>query len=425
MSAAPESSTLLEGGPTASSSPCWLAGLREAGHERFRSAGVPTQKHEAWRFTDLSSIRKQTFVSAPNTAAPPVYASLVGDEPHLRVDCINGRISPITTPAIEGISISRFSDLQPTAYSLPPSLGSVVKLDDHVFAALNTAWLLDGLYVRVAKGKKITQPLLLNLLSTAGAAPVMSHPRHLIHLEAGAELTLVEDCQSAGTGTHFVNPVMEIILEAGSRLEHFKIQRESSTTIHIGNVGVKQATGSQYISRLVVLGGHLVRNDIETRLEGTQAECELLGLYVAGGQALVDTHTLMDHVAPSCKSRETYHGILTGRAHGVFNGRVIVEQGAQHSDSAQSTRTLMLSDTAMIDAKPQLEILADDVKCSHGATVGRLDEESLHYLRARGISEADAKRMLTMAFGRQILDGIQQEGLRTALEGLVEGMLDV
>lgn len=409
---------LLEGAPDPASAPA-LALLRVAGANRFRSVGLPGNHDEAWRFTNVDILKKIAFQPAlPGLEKPSRDGGLNIADEALALIGQYGRVDAMSTRLPKGLAVLSIAD----AAADTSWLGSIASMDVHPFAALNAAWVKDGMSLTADVGFHATGPLVLDNVLTGGSVPSMSHPRHLIHLKEGSELTLVEDYRSSG-GTHFVNPVMEIRLAKNSRLRHVVVIREGAGGIHVGNIAVSQGAGSDYQSTLLVVGGRLVRNDISSRLEGEGATCTMNGLYVGQGEALIDTHTLLDHRAPGCRSRETYHGLLSDRAHGVFNGRVVVGRGAQRSDSAQSCRTLMLSDHAVIDAKPQLEILADDVKCSHGATVGCLDEDSLHYLRTRGISADLARQMLTMGFARQILEAMDLPSVRDALEPVTEAAL--
>jgi Fe-S cluster assembly protein SufD len=248
----------------------------------------------------------------------------------------------------------------------------------------------------------------------------MSHPRTLIVVGPNCQVSFIEAYAGFGEGVYFTNPVSEIVVGENSVVDYYKVQRELSGCYHIASIQSEQQRGSTLNSHSVSFGGALVRNDIHAVLDGEGAECVLDGLYVGGGTRHIDNHTTLDHAQPHCASREYYHGILGGRASGVFSGRIIVRKDAQKTDAIQSNKNLLLSEEASINSKPQLEIYADDVRCTHGATVGQLDADALFYLRSRGIPGEDARSMLITAFASGVLDRVRMSPLRERLEGMLK-----
>jgi Fe-S cluster assembly protein SufD len=311
-------------------------------------------------------------------------------------------------------------------------LARYARYRDRAFVALNTALMEDGAYVRIPRGVIVEEPIhLLFVGSAADGAPAVSHPRILIVAEENSQATVIETFVGVGDGVgrptpglpdggvYFTNAVTEIVAAENAVLDHYRVQRESETAFHIATQWVQQARSSNFASHAISLGGALVRTDITAVLDGPGIESTLNGLYVVGGQQHVDTHTAIDHAQPHCNSHELYKGILDGRATAVFNGKIFVRQDAQKTDAKQTNQNLLLSRDAVIDTKPQLEIFADDVRCTHGATVGQLDADALFYLRSRGIDAAEARALLTYAFASDILGRIKVAPLRTALEELL------
>jgi Fe-S cluster assembly protein SufD len=286
---------------------------------------------------------------------------------------------------------------------------------NHPFTALNTAFLADGAVVVVPEGVNVPAPIHLLFLS-AGQARAMSHPRVLIAMGTSSDATVVESFGAAGADSYFTNVVTEIAAAPNSTLHHYKLQRESASSSHVGAIYVRAARDAQVICHSVAFGGALVRNDVNVVLDGEGAGCTLNGVYVSDGTRLVDNHTTIDHAMPNCASREVYKGILADRARAVFNGKIIVRPDAQKTDAKQTSKALLLSADAQINTKPQLEIFANDVKCTHGAAIGQIDEEAIFYLRARGLGEREARQMLVRAFAGDVLNQIPLEGLRTWLD---------
>jgi len=407
--------------------PAWLKALRKDAFARFAALGFPTTKQEEWRYTSVLPIAERAFELASDGAAGlsrndvehssfPVYACSL-------FVFVNGRFAPsLSAPrALSGSPYveSLASVLEHTPTRLEQQLAHVVPHDASAFVALNTAFLHDGALVQVPDGLAVEAPIHLVYLSLPGQTPLVSHPRTLILIGRGSCATVIEDYVSVGTGPCFTNAVSEVRLEANAQLDLVRLQREGDPAFHVSAVHAEQARDSRFIAHSLSLGGTLVRDDVVARLAGEGTDCTLDGLYIAGGQGLVDNHTLIDHARPHGRSRELYKGILSGEARGVFHGRIVVREGAAKTDAHQTNKNLLLSRNAEVDSKPQLEIAADDVKCSHGSTIGRLDEASLFYLQTRGIDAPSARRLLMRAFASEVTSRIRQEPLRDEIEEIL------
>jgi Fe-S cluster assembly protein SufD len=414
--------------------PRWLQDLRERGASTFTSLGFPTVRDEEWRFTNIAPIAAidfqhagpATVVSAAQIDALP-YA---GSAPH-RIVVVNGRYSselsrvnglPRGVKAGSlGAAIS--GELQADREIVQRYVGQLADFNTRAFAALNTAFLDDGGYVHVPDGLILEEPSQILFLSAGAAAPTVSHPRCLIVLGDRSQARIVETYVGTAATTYLSNAVTEVFVGEGAVLDHYKVQQESELGFHLGSMHVHAARSANFSSHSFSLGGRLVRNDALATLDGEGAEVTLNGLYLADGDRLVDNHTTIDHARPHCPSHEIYKGILGGRARAVFNGKIIVRQDAQKTDAKQTNRALLLSDGALINTKPQLEIFADDVKCTHGAAIGQLDEDALFYLRARGLTHYEARDMLIHAFAGDILDRVKVASLKQELESQLYAQL--
>jgi Fe-S cluster assembly protein SufD len=299
-----------------------------------------------------------------------------------------------------------------------------VKGTETGFTALNTAFLFDGLYLHVPSGVEIAEPIVLVYVADRSAAETVIQPRNLIVLEERAAAKVVEFYVSNDGGSYLTNAVTEVVLGKRARLEHDKVQFESLSAFHMAVTHVAQSKESVYRSNNFALGGKLVRNELTSAMNDERCECTLNGLSLGTGEQLIDNHTTIDHAKPNCNSWEVYKAVLAGRARGVFNGKIFVRKDAQKTDAKQTNKTLLLSDEATIDTKPQLEIFADDVKCTHGATVGQLDEQQVFYLRSRGIGADDARDILTFAFADEVVGHVSIEAVRDRLEQIIHLRLD-
>lgn len=411
-----------------SSDPAWLRDLRAAAIERFELLGFPTTRHEEWKYTSVQPIADTAFVSsigASGTYADVVHA--VGDT-GIRLVFVNGlydsRLSNVDDlPAgVNAGSLAKTIEQSPDV--VETHLCRYAGFRDQPFVALNTALFRDGAYIHVPRGRVVESAIHVLYLATRGEGPIASHMRNLFVMDENAQATIVET-YAGGGGIYFTNVVTEIVVGVDANLDHYKVQQESEYAYHIATQQLEQAGPSIFSSHNVSFGGALVRNDINEHLGGEHIESTINGLYVVNGRQHVDNHTAIDHAVPNCKSHELYKGIMDGRSTGVFNGKIFVRQDAQKTDAKQTNQNLLLSREAVIDTKPQLEIFADDVRCTHGATVGQLDSDALFYLRSRGIGEAEARSMLVYAFARDVLDRIKVESVRLRMEEALLKKLEV
>ena len=406
--------------------PDWARSLRLSAITRFEALGFPTTKNEDWHFTSVAPIAEREFdLLAPPThdvtAAQLAPFTFGATDWHTLV-FVNGRYDAAlssTTALPEGVTLL---PLERAYEELPllveQYLGKVAAYEGQTFTAMNTAFLDDGAVLHVAKEVEVALPIHLLFVTdaSAGTGGGTSQPRNLIVLDRFSKATVIESYAGLGDGSYFTNVVTEAVVGDGATLTHLKLQRESEKAYHVGTVDVRQARDSHLVSFSFATGAALSRTNIYTELRGEGCGATLNGLYLGDGEQHIDHQTRIEHVEPNCYSREHYKGILDGSAHGVFNGKVFVHPAAQKTDGKQTNNTLLLSDKAQIDTKPQLEIFADDVKCTHGATVGRLDETSLFYMKSRGINARAARELLTYAFAADVLETIEQAEVREELE---------
>jgi Fe-S cluster assembly protein SufD len=348
-------------------------------------------------------------------------ARFLAPEATTRLTFVDGVFAPelsATAGLPHGVIVSPLvAALEFHAAVIEPHLAQHAEFAREVFTALNTAYLRDGAFVWIAHNQKCPTPVQLLYLSTQ--KETAAYPRCLAVVEAGAECTLIEDYASLGEGVYFNDAVTEIVAGEGARVRHVRVQREAGDAFHIGHCAVAVAKDGHYASHSVALGARISRLDLEVAQQGEGVEVELNGLALIAGRQLADTHSLMDHARPHGRCRQLHKCVVGGAAHAVFNGKIVVRPGAQLTDSSQQSRNLLLSDKAHVDAKPQLEIFADDVKCAHGATVGQLDEEQVFYLRSRGLSTESARNLLTHAFAAELIDRIPVPSLVEQLEQTV------
>ncbi len=307
--------------------------------------------------------------------------------------------------------------------SLEPHLGRYLNIERDAFCALNTAFIEDGAYVYLPRGTVLEAPICFLFISLPSNDPEMTNPRNLIVAENATEASIVEDYVSLGSGVSFSNVVTELVAGEDAVISHYMIEREDRQAFNVSTLRTQQARSSNVSSHSILLGGGLVRNNIHPVLAGEGGECLINGLFIANGRQHMDNYMLVEHASPHCGSRQFYNGILDGHSHGVFHGRIIVHKDAQKTDAKQTNRNLLLSDDAQIDTKPQLEIYADDVKCTHGATIGQVEENALFYMRSRGIEETEARSLLLLAFANECLDRMKSAPVRDYLRDLVQGWL--
>ena len=409
----------------------WLTAHRQSAFDQFQDAGFPTRRHENWKYTDVSSITSTDFIVANSEhnliAEGDLDSILYGQENSHEIVFINGQFSSkhsnIGTLPDNVIVGSLREALHNTPDLLKTSLNRCIDSEHHIFAALNTALFNDGAFIYVPDNIVIEEPVVLYFISSFSDNTLAMAPRNLIVMGKHAQANVIENFRGLEGIVSFTNSITEIEMAEGAMLEHYKVQQENSESFHIGGTHLKQHRNSRVESHSISLGGAVVRNDIVTDLADEGAEIILNGLYMGNGRQHVDNHTLVNHSKPNTQSEENYRGVLDGRAQGVFNGKVIVHKDAQNISAAQSNANLLLSDHAEIDTKPELEIYADDVKCSHGATIGQLDKNMLFYLRSRGLDEATAKSLLTFAFADEVIRQIKFAPIREQLEVNVGGLL--
>jgi Fe-S cluster assembly protein SufD len=411
----------LEQRPTGA--PRWLQELRDRAASRFATLGFPTVREEEWRFTNVTPIASTEFLAAPEgvTVAEADLTRYHYAESGYRIAIINGRFSPESS-RLKGLPtgvrvMSLAAAVNERTDVVQRYFGQLAEFGERAFAALNTALAVDGAYVFIPDGVILDEPLQIAFVAAGGApGPVMVNARALIVAGDHSQARIVENYIGTVGQTYFTNAVTEVVAGENCVIDHYKVQHESEDAFHIASMHVHASRNANVSSHSFSLGGKMVRNDVIAVLDGEGAECTLNGLYLADGDRLVDNHTTIDHAKAHCPSHEIYKGILGGKARAVFNGKIIVRQDAQKTDAKQTNRALLLSDNASINTKPQLEIFADDVKCTHGAAIGQIDEDALFYLRARGLTYFEARDMLIHAFAGEIIDRVQIEPLKRALE---------
>lgn len=398
--------------------PEWLRTARAAAFGRFLERGFPATKDEEWKFTNVAPIAQLEWTRAENTSGvffEDTQANKTPDVFSARVVIVNGRISREQSGLDglpDGVTISTLQD----AWAAQPAHEGPSLQSAHPFVLLNTAFFEDGVFIHIAPKTVLAGPIQIVCIAEPGDVPVIVSPRIFVVVGEQAQVSIVERYSGPEGQPVLTNAVTEFLVGPGAVADHVKVQQEASTTFHLASTFVQLHRASTFTSHAITFGGRIARNDISATLAGEGAECTLNGLYVADGDTLVDTHTTIDHAQPHCPSHEVYKGILTGKAKGVFNGKIIVRPDAQKTDAKQTNKALLLSPDATINTKPQLEIFADDVKCTHGATIGQLDDDQLFYLRARGIHTTDARNILIHAFASDVLNGITHDAIREELE---------
>ncbi len=417
------------------SEPATLTALRRMAIERFATLGFPTLRQEAWRQTNVSAISQGAFGRAqPGSAEPAADLSLLdplvgpSGDTAARLVFVNGLLSKKLSSLAglpEGVIVAslaealRMPDAADIAAKIEPWLGQLARFDDQPFVALNTAFLSDGALVWVPQGVVVEQPIHVHYVSAPvdGELPLAVFPRNLFVAGEASQVTVVE--AYSGEGCYFNCAVTELVAGPGSVVDHYKIQRESLEASHIATFQVQADRSCTPSSHSISIGGGLVRNDVIAVLDGEGINCTLNGLYLGEGKQVIDTHMRVEHAKPHCSSHELYKGVLDGEARAVFSGLIHVHPGAQKTDAKQSNRNLLLSPRAVANSNPQLEIFADDVRCTHGSTVGQLDDDAIFYLRSRGIGEEAARSLLTYAFASDVVERIKVDAVRKDLEELL------
>lgn len=398
----------------------WKA-QRQAGRNRFRELPLPTTRTEDWRFTNVAPLLKDTYTlggagSLDESALPPLC-----DPAAIRLTFVNGvfnaPLSQLT--AQSGVTFGSLAQPGAAAETLARYLTHIADDNTQAFTALNAALFQDGAFVLVDAKAIAVRPIEILYVTQPGVKPATAQLRSLLVLGQHAQATVVERFLGVGEGRAFTNVVAEIVLAEGAVLDHVRIQQENRQTYHVANTQVTQTRDSNFTTHSLMFGGELVRNEVRVRFDDEGCEATVNGLYLAQGTQHIDNHTVIDHAKAHCNSHELYKGILADKSHGVFNGKIFVRKDAQKTDAKQTNKVLLLSDDATINTKPQLEIFADDVKCTHGATIGQLDDTQTFYLQSRGIGREDAKRILTFAFANDIVGRIKLPAIREEIEAIL------
>ena len=402
----------------------WVAKARRAAFERFAEQGLPSRREEEWKYTDVAAIGKRTSLapdeipSDPPSEAVLLAWTLAQESVHLLV-FVNGHYSNELSAPGElpiGVRLGSLADVLEEDADLPEIYFD--RSHEHtVFTALNNALTTDGSVLILAPDTVLLKPVYLLFIASGHGSAI--YPRNIVIAGKNSRATVIEHYFGTLEAHNFTNAVTQINLNAKSELHHCKLIQEGRAAYHIAGIHTEQAAGSRFDSHSFAVGGRLLRNDITSRLNGADCQCTFDGVFLLDGKQHADYHTRIDHLAPSCTSREYYRGILDGESHGVFNGKVIVHPYAVKTDAHQSNRNLLLSNQAEIDTKPQLEIFADDVKCTHAATVGQLDDDSIFYLHSRGIDEDSARSLLIYGFANDIISRVEVPNLRARIEHLV------
>jgi Fe-S cluster assembly protein SufD len=412
--------------------PEWLEAIRRDGAGSFAATGFPTSRHEEWRFTPLAPVAqgvwRHALAPSSDIDAAALAPFVFGHPEWSTLVFVNGWYNEILSsvgPLPEGVRVASLAEaLRADGRLLEGHLGRHAPVGGSPFTAINTASFRDGGLVVVPAGVDLAGPVHLVYVTTAEADGTVIHPRNLIVVERGARANVIESYVTlAPDAVYWANPVTEVAAGAGSWLEHTRIQREGERAYHVGLTHADQARDSHYRSFTMAMGAALSRHNLHVRLNDENIETLMYGLYLTRGEQVADNHTAIFHDQPNCRSWEVYKGVLDGRSRAVFNGKVFVRPEAQKTNAKQTNRNLLLSDGARVDTKPQLEIFADDVKCTHGATVGRLDDLALFYARSRGIPVLAAERLLTYAFAAEVIEEVALEPVRRELERLVRERL--
>lgn len=418
LSAFAKSEERLNGKPATS-----LHELRKSAIGRFAELGFPGTRDEAWFHTNVAPLVRTPFRTTTPEDARQAWKSVhpVQELTATRLVFVNGFYSAEDSCAgilPHGVRACSLAELKASENDrVEGNIARHADYDEHAFVALNTAFLQDGAFIYVPRGTAVETPIHVVFVSTASGVPSISHPRTLVLAEENSQVTIIESY--TGDGAYFTNAVTEVIADDSAMVDHYKLELESPEAYHIATMQSRQGARSDLSTHTISVGGRLVRNEVNALLDGEACEATVNGFYLTDGEQHIDNHTLIEHAEPNCNSHELYKGILGGRSSGVFRGKIHVHRKAQETDAYQSNQSLLISEGADINTKPQLEIYADQVKCSHGATIGQLDENAVFYLRSRGLSYATAQRILVHAFAVDILNRIKPESVRNYLERIV------
>ena len=398
--------------------PSWLQQLRDKGISAFEASGFPTTRHEDWKYTNVAPIARAKFITGWDcTSGAPAAAEVKNftiDQPGWStLVFVNGLFSgslsslPNLPNNVVVGSLAESIDVNPGL--VQKHLAQLASIEDSGLTALNTAFLSDGAFIYVPDGTILEEPIQLLFISMSNEAAIVTHPRNLVVLGEHSGATIIERYVNFGEVSYFTNAVTEVMLGAEAQMEYYKLQREGKEAFHVGTTQIHQGRASRVFSFYMDVGARLARNNLNVVMEGDGGECTLDGLYVTSGQQHIDNHTMVDHVGSYTQSRQLYKGILDGKSRAVFNGKVVARRDTHQVDAHQSNKNLLLSNGVEVSTKPQLEIFADDLKCSHGATVGQLDEEAIFYLNSRGIGRVEASRFLSRGFAQDVISSIKTE----------------
>jgi Fe-S cluster assembly protein SufD len=400
--------------------------VRKDAISKFGALNVPTQKDEEWKYTNISPLLKYNF--SPISAKANVSSELISNYlfdmmEHSLLVFVNGVFSPELSKLIDipkGVEIGSLADAiknnNPVAKK---HLGKYAENENYFFTTLSSAFTKDGAFVYIPDGNVVEDPIHIIFLTKSGSEKIITQPRNLFVAGKNSQVTIIEHFIFDEDSVYFTNSVTEIVADENSNVDHIKLQEESKKAFHVARMEVDQKRNSNFSSHLISDGAEISRNDFNARFNDEGSECMLNGLFMIDGEQLFDAHTMIDHAKPHCSSHEHYKGILQDKSKGVFNGKVMVRQDAQKTNAFQENNTILLSDDALMNTKPQLEIFADDVKCSHGATIGKLNDEAKFYLKSRGIGEESATAILIHAFASDVITSIKIPALRDYLEEII------
>jgi Fe-S cluster assembly protein SufD len=407
--------------------------LREQAFQEFSQMGIPGAKHEEWKYTRVAGLFNKEFHLPSDSLTGSVSMEdlrtirLPGHESSNELVFVNGFYSfSLSTIRSRGLRVLALEEAAKNEFAPLVSrwLGDSRQYLKDGINALNTAFVHGAVFIHVEKAQSIELPLYIYHITDARSVNIFSQPRSLMFVDEASRVQVLENYCTLGGNESFTNQVMEMIVETDARLEYYKIQNDGTNTSQVSTTHIRQIGKSFTHAVSISLNGGLVRNNLNVVLDAKNCEAHLYGLYFQSGHSHIDNHTVVDNIKPNCLSNELYKGILSDHSTGVFNGKIFVRQPAQKTNAYQSNKNILLSDTCSVNTKPQLEIFADDVKCTHGCTVGRLNEEGLFYLQSRGISEKTARNLLLAAYASDILEQVKPEALRSWIEKLINNRLE-
>ena len=403
-----------------------ISNLRKKAFGKFSELDFPTTKDEEWKYTSIAPLLGHTFVPSlkrKSLAKDKVENFLFEELDSNIVVVVNGFYSDELTTLKnipKGVEVSSIAKaISADSPFVKEHLGKYADFTTHIFTSLSTAFTKDGVLIHIPEGKIVEHPIHILFITDVENEKLLIQPRNLFVAEKNSQATIIEHFVNIESGVYFTNTVTEIVVGENAIIDHIKLQEESKSAFHISRMEVDQERASNFTSHFVSLGSSLTRNEFNSGFNDEGGECKLNGLFLTEGSQLFDVHTLIDHAKPHCNSHEHYKGILNDVSRGVFNGKVIVRPDAQKTNAFQENNNIILSREALVNTKPQLEIFADDVKCSHGATIGQLDKEAMFYLRSRGIGEETARTILIHAFASDVITSVKVEAVRNYIEGIL------